>query len=202
MSKNLGGRPKKKSDKELLSILENYIGNHTGEKIILSELARETGVKRHIWDYSKKVRDIIEKINNPIIVVNEVTDELNTIPSVESIREQLSTNPKKVLEAYASCIRIINNLTEQAKLSYELQKKIEILEKQISDFKNENKRLLNQVTNQEQAMLELCISSESLKQREEKNLKNNIITIDANNIERAIAVTDEDIKAQFPWLND
>jgi hypothetical protein len=202
LSKSLGGRPKVKSDKELLHVLEEYLSNHVGEKIILSKLARETGIERYIWDYSKKAKEIIKRINNPIIIVNKVSDEIKTLPSAESLKEQSDNNPQKILEVYGRCISIINDLTEQVKKSYELEKKVGLLEKQIVDLRNENKKLLGQVKSQEKTMLELCIDSESLKKREEKQLRSNILTIDNEDIEKAIAVTDEDLKREFPWLQD
>ncbi|TCO79424.1 hypothetical protein [Marinisporobacter balticus] len=198
--KNKGGRPKSNCDEELLQILEQYIKKHNNEKINLSRLAKETGIPRHRWDYSKKVKEIISKINNPIITVSEVCEELKTLPSVESLREQSSSNPKKVLEVYGACMRIINNLIDKAKGSYEFEKKISMLEKQMKDLKHENKLLQEQLKNQEKAMLELCIDSTSLKKRKDKNLKNNIISIDTKNVKKTVAITDEDIKNEFPWL--
>ncbi|MFT5872640.1 MAG: hypothetical protein ACI8WT_001576 [Clostridium sp.] len=200
---NKGGRPKSYCDKELIKILEGYAENHTDQKIVLSKLAKETGIARHIWDYSEKSKEIIEKLNNPLILTNKISNDLELIPSVESLLAQNANSPVKLRIAIETCLKVINSLKGKVNECSKLEKDNMALETQLLESKNENRKLKEQVKNQEIAMLELCVDSESLKKRNEKGLKNNIIKIDGkSNIDRVISVTEDDIIKEFPWLAD
>ena len=200
---NKGGRPKSYCDKELIKILEEHVEKHKDQKIVLSKLAKETGIARHIWDYSEKSKEIIEKLNNPIILTNKISSDLELIPSVESLLEQNANSPAKLRIAIETCLKVINSLKKRVNECYQLEKNNMSLETQLLEAKNENRKLKEQVKNQEIAMLELCFDSESLKRRNEKGLKNNIIKIDEkSNIDKVIAVMEDDIIKEFPWLAD
>lgn len=200
---NKGGRPKSYCDNELIKILEVYVENHEDQKIVLSKLAKETGIARHIWDYSEKSKEIIEKLNNPVILTNKISSDLELIPSVESLLEQNANSPAKLRLAIETCLKVINSLKGKVNECSILQKSNMLLETQLLESKNENMKLKEQVKNQEKAMLELCFDSESLKIRNEKGLKKNIIKIDErSNIDKVIAVTEDDIIKEFPWLAD
>jgi len=200
---NKGGRPKSHSDRQLIKILEVYVENHKDQKIILSKLAKETSIARHVWDYSDKAKEIIEQLNNPLILTNKISSDLELIPSVESLLEQNANSPAKLRIAIETCLKIINSLKGKVNECYKLEENNISLEAQLLESRNENRKLKEQVKNQEIAMLELCVDSESLKKRNAKGLKNNIIKIDVkSNMDKVIAVTEEDIIKEFPWLAD
>ncbi|MBU3156344.1 hypothetical protein [Clostridium estertheticum] len=200
---NKGGRPKSYYDKELIIILEGYVEKHKDQKIVLSKLAKETGIARHIWDYSKKAKKLIEQLNNPLILTNKISSDLELIPSVESLLEQNANSPAKLRIAIETCLKVINSLKGKVNECSKLEKDNMVLETQLLESKNQNIKLKERIKNQEIVMLELCFDSESLKKRNEKGLKNNIIRIDEkSNIDKVIAVTEDDIIKEFPWLAD
>lgn len=200
---NKGGRPKSYSNEELLKILEKYVNNHKDEKIILSKLSKETGIARHLWEYSKECKEIIEKLNNPIIITNKISKEIDTLPSIESFLEQNSNSLSKMRSGVEILFKIINDLKGKVKECYELEQQKDTLNNNYLALKAENKKLKEQIKKQEIAMLELCIDSESLKKRNDKCLKNNIISINPKeNIDKTTAITEQDIIKEFPWLAD
>jgi len=200
---NKGGRPKSYYDKELIRILDGYVEKHKDQKIVLSKLAKETGIARHIWDYSEKSKKLIEQLNNPLILTNKISTDLELIPSVESLLEQNANSPVKLRIAIETCLKVINSLKGKVNECFKLEKDNMLLATQLLESKNQNIKLKEQIKNQEMAMLELCFDSESLKKRNEKGLKNNIIKIDEkSNIDKVIAVTEDDIIKEFPWLAD
>lgn len=200
---NKGGRPKTYSDNDLIKILEEYVDSHKDEKIILSKLSKDTGVARHIWDYSLKVKELIQKLNNPVILSDKISSDLEVLPSVESLLEQNSSNPSKLRLAIETCLNVINSLKGKINECYQLEKDKMVLEKQLLELKDETRLLKEQLKKQETAMLEMCIDSESHKKRKDKGLNDNIIKIEVReNINQTIALNEEDILKEFPWLAD
>lgn len=203
MDKNLGGRPQKYSEDLLLEKLEEYIEKNKNKKIKKSDLVKATGISRHIWDYSNKVSKIIDELNNPIQYISGIEDEIKVIASVESTVETALNTKKKQIEYVKLVNKVISDLSDEVeRLSY-LDKKFKEQEKKLKSANSKNKELEERLKKQVDAMLTLSLDSESLRKRNEKGLKDNIISIDIKkNFNKTVALNEKDIFAEFDILKD
>lgn len=203
MDKNLGGRPQKYEEEILLEKLEEYIEKNKNKKIKKSDLVKVTGIPRHIWDYSKKVSQIIDELNNPIQYISGIEDEIKIIASVESTVETALNTKKKQIEYVKLVNKVISDLSDEVnRLSY-LDKKVKEQEEKLKNTNNKNKELKEKLKKQIDAMLTLSLDSESLRKRNEKGLKDNVISIDIKkNLNKTVALNEKDIFEEFDILKD
>lgn len=203
MNNNLGGRPKKYSEEFLLETLEEYMEDNKNKKVKISDLVKKTGIPRHIWDYSKKISKVIDELNNPIQFITGIDDEIKVICSVEATIETALNTKKKQIEYVKLVNKVVSELSDEVeRLSY-LDKKIEEQEEKIKNLNKKNKELEERLKKQINAMLTLAVDSESLKKRNEKGLKENIISINfQKNFKKTVALSEKDIFDEFDILKD
>lgn len=181
VGKNVGGRPRKFDEEQLLIAVKGYVKNFKrpelikksrvakyfqdkGIKITYQDLDRYEKVKKFIEDYNQKFKDILFK------GVIEVDIEKQT-PIFEHINpvEFLKTNktPKQIEKA----LEILNKTNEKLVESYEqLQNKIIMQNDKIINQSNEIERLNSEI---ELLKLETEKREEKLKS-ENKKLNNNL----------------------------
>lgn len=201
--KSLGGRPLKYTEDFLVETLEAYLKERKNLKIKKSDLVKVTGIPRHIWDYSKKASKIIDELNNPIQYISKIDDEIKVIASIESTVDIALNTRKKQIEYIKLVNKVISELSNEVERLSNLDKKVNELEIKLKNSEFRNKELEEKLKKQINAMLSLSLDSESLKKRKEKGLKDNIISIDSRkNINKVIALNEEDIFNQFDILKD
>ena len=99
---NNSGRPKKYTDEEILSILEDYVDKHLGKSIGYAALERETGVPQHIFKY--RAKEFIQKYKEAETTIQEIKETYEVeieklkakIQKLEKVNEKLNDTLSRV----------------------------------------------------------------------------------------------------------
>ncbi len=173
--KNKGGRPKKYETDDLIKIIYKYLQQENPPKIKRSGLVKFSGIPIQAWRFNKEVTREIDTINKrienmPLFISTEGISELLSIPSGE---ELVNTNYKNK----PKLTKIVNDLIERYQQSFNESLKVEGLKKENERLKRQIKNLEADVEFYKEEMKKMVVQSTSLLERNEKNLKENVVDI-------------------------
>lgn len=182
MNNNNDGRPSLYTQDELLKKLMEYQKKYPNQKIKYSKLEKETGVKRHIWQYSMK--DTIEAINKKVSGADIPERAGYTLPSVQEMVITIEKDPQ-MLEI---CLQTLLDMVRDLLKYKESKKTIDILE---NDYEEEIKKLNLEIAelkrllnNQQDIINKFILDSAAKKQRAKQSIKDNIIEFNNVNLEQ------------------
>lgn len=185
---NNNGRPKKYTDEDILSILENYINKHPGKSIGYAALERETGVPQHIFKY--RAKEFIKKYNKENRVPVENTKEIK-LPSANDIMLKYQDKPLEMKAQIQILLDMIVKLQkykesettiQEIKETYEIE--IEKLNAKIQKLEKTNEKLNDTLSR-------VFIDSENPNKRRTQGIKDNIIELTPENMEKYKKIIDD-----------
>ncbi|HDX9591008.1 TPA: hypothetical protein ROX98_004079 [Bacillus pseudomycoides] len=184
MNKKEKGRPQKYTDEELTKILLDFASKTTG-KINYSALENATGIKRHVWS-RRKCKDI-KRLNTPLLSSENDAPPL-PLPNIEFIIERYGNDTNALSGALKHVNEVIQSLYDD--LLQSRKKNIQYKEN-IEQQQNKIKELTFTLREYEN----IVAGSVYKDNREENQLRGNILTINSNNKENAVSL---DFKKMFP----
>ena len=188
---NETGRPMKYSKEELLSILEDYKKKHPKEKIKLSKLEKETGIKRHIWrDNMKENIDCFNEVINEehipkttSLYLPSVDDMMKSYDNPNQIRKLLQNQQDIILELY--------KYKNQDSIIEDL-KKVHMLENKHNELLIED--LTKKIQSQQDIINNYILYSTDKDKRDEEGIKENMIYLTEDMLKKYDAMFDELMK--------
>lgn len=174
-NKNKGGRPPKYDVNELKKIIYKYLQEKNPSKITITGLVKYSGLPIQAWRFNKDIRKEIDTVNKKIENISLATSiesvtELLTIPSPEDIVNTNYKNKQKL-------IKVIGDLIDLYQYSFNKSLKVDVLEKENQNLKKQINTLKADVAYYEEELKKTALQSTSHKERNEKNIKKNILDI-------------------------
>jgi hypothetical protein len=175
--KNKGGRPNLYNYDDLKKYLLKYSTEHVGGTITVAKLVKYSNIPRHAWRYSKQIQQDIYELNKQPIIINNIKVETLNFPSAEDLVNQ-NYNDKKRL------IKIVNDLLELYQYAFDKARSSEENLKKCDELNYENNELRKRITQlsatvefYKEEIKRMSIDSMSSKERKEKNIKENVISV-------------------------
>src|SRR5699024_4473701 len=199
------GRPSEWTDDELMQLALDTKYKYHGKKITPSLLERETKVGRNTW--SRRMKDFIDELNNPILT-NVSADDSNDaiLPNIELIFKKYGDDK----------VALKNELLELEVLLYDFYKElkeIKLKEKkfdksfaEIKSLKNEVKKQKKRALHYEQLYNDIVVSSiyphlQDVKgsQVHQHNVKDKLINMEEHKDKN---VNLDNLTSHFPDINE
>lgn len=194
------GRKPKYDWETLINALKKFANQNPYKHIKISELARVTGIPRHIWKDNIKIKKVITEINNPPIIVSP--ENLNyTLPNAQQLVENNYSNKANLIKAVQDCLDVINDLYDKALVGINTEINNKKYIEQIAELKctiNEKDNEIRKLNNEIDL---LYLDSESPTKRKSKGIKKNLIELNANN-GKSISKNVNDLKEEYKGLFD
>jgi hypothetical protein len=194
------GRKPKYEFNYLVDTIKKYIAKHPNERIALTGLERSTGIPRHIWKDNKKIRAVIDEINNPPVFVSP-EHLVFTFPNAQQLVESHYNNKQNLIRAIQDCFDTINDLYDKAVIGVNIEAREKELREEINELKVIIKQKEKEINVLNHEIDLLYLESESPTKRKNLGLKENLIELNLNK-ERSISKNISDLKEEFKNLFD
>lgn len=199
------GRPSEWTDDELMQLALDTKYKHHGKKLTPSLLERETKVGRNTW--SRRMKQFIDELNNPIVPNISADDENDAIlPNIELIFKKYGNDK----------IALKNELFELEVLLYDFYKQIKEFKlkeekydnaiAEVDKLKNEVKKQEKRAKHYEELYNDIVVSSvyphlQDAKESQinQHNIKEKLINMEENKAKNSSL---DDLTVYFPNVND
>ena len=199
MNKKAGRKPIY-TDQELLRILNKYIDQNPNKKITIADLERKTGVSYNIWKFNKKIRVVIDELNNPPIISPQDGFRF-TLPNAKQLVDNYYNNKPKLIKAIQDCLDVIEDLYDYANIGFNAQKKEEENKKETSRLEALIKKKDEEIKKLNNEIDQLYLASSSPSERRNRKLKDNLIELTPERI-KSISKDIKDITEEYNGLFD
>lgn len=199
MTKSTGRKAKYKIE-ILTAALQEYVSKNPNSKIVVTELAKATGIPRHIWKDNKDIKEIINQINQDSLVVNAEKMTL-VLPSAEELVNTNYNNKAKLIKAIQNCLDTVRDMYNKTSDTINVDRLKEQYETKIKELEAIIELKDSEINNLNREIDMLYIESEDPLKRTQNGIKSNLIELNKSNI-KSLSKDLEDIKTEYSGLFD